>query len=594
MAPRLRWVGAIAVALLLAAILWLRGSDPGSPADAPQRRSSAPEVGRSIAGPQPEVEGAAASAEGSSPSDRALLVRAVDGSALEGGAPRGIAGVRVEGRHRSGAAAFRCTTGLDGSCRIIDPPPGTFTLSAELAGFLQDSAQRSATTSVQAGPDVHSVTLWLWPSTSLRGVVRSRVDRAPISGAEIRLKHPRSLSTTDRQGSFLIPEVPARFEEGRIELYVAHPEYKNQTVKVGSAAPLDIQLEPATHRFRGHVLLQGRPAAGARLVEVLYLAPRALGITTADGGFDVRTEAAEPAIRVEADGACPRELSLSESETDPRIQLSSCPMVRATVKRAEGGPPSGGTVEVKCPDRAPRQASLDERGIFSVAGAPAGTACTVSIRPQEEPSLEVSDDAFFGDKSYTLPSPATLRLSLRDQSSGLPVDSAAYTLSGACGSACPSAQVDSTSGVVELDQLAPGTYAVRIDARYFAVQVERGITLAPGEVRDLELALSPAGLIRGQLQLAPAIRHTQERCLRLVDASGVVAGICNVADDDSYYCDWVRPGRYRVTLYEAKAPPRREDELGLPMPAMQALSAPAEVEVPESPTSGLVITLAAP
>lgn len=367
--------------------------------------------------------------------------------------------------------------------------------------------QRSTDVVVTSGGDA-SIEIAVKKGLVLSGLVVD-TDARPIAGARIlmTLSGPSWCSwppfypsdpKTDEHGRWEITsfnlEAPIQREGSRYVITIQHPSHAPAVIQTPDQLPsrdgvieLKTVMNPSVW-VEGTVLDPNRtPVAGARVMasgpakpdEPVCVSIHSEAVADERGwfrlgGLDDRklslgaehdAHAPSPAVEAASPQALPSPLQLA---------LTPGHALEGKVARANGAPVAG--LNIRLSERASglyRQNTTDDRGTFRFTGLPAGTV-TLTGEDVFSQEVEIPHDQ---PLAITTPRRRVLRVKLVNADDGTPIEPPArlyyrgpYYSSGT--------ELDSTDGVIELRNLAPGTW------RFVAVKAGRVVTQAGVRLLD--------------------------------------------------------------------------------------------------------------
>lgn len=411
-------MGVLALAVLVAVLLWWAGRPAGRPGPAapvPAGLADAADGGRPGA-PAPFTWPGAA---GAAPAQGET---AFDGRVLSLGTGAPVPGAELTFSRAGAAASVR--TGPDGAFRFAPPTPGRWQLAAAAAEghlpFAPEWGHSPVTLEARPGERISGLTVWLEPQVRYSGRVTDAAGR-PVAGAEVRLLGAgagdaallpmagRFTSGPDGTFSFVAPDgavLEARHPDhapGRAQVDFAARVSRKVTVVLGARA----DDEPGRSSVSGRVLAAGAPVEGA-LVTARRQRGRGPGsaeeeaqgqaLSAADGAFSVPELQGGPWLltATHAGHAPGRAVGVRAGATGVLLELSPGGAVSGTVReRGTGRPVAPFTVGVR---RAsgfgrrfpPRSVTVvDAAGHFEIDGLDPGASLLQVSAPGHAPSAEL-------------------------------------------------------------------------------------------------------------------------------------------------------------------------------------------------------------
>lgn len=450
---------------------------------------------------------------------------------------------RLGGSSGDGSAVFKSRE--DGRFSLLGIPPGSFELSVAANGYARRSSSFKKFSAIE---DDDGFEIGLVRSTPLTGRVTDREGR-PVVGANVSLggmssevAEGLSPATTDEDGRFAVegaPDLP-------LNLCVKHVDFRPTVALVPMATDgqrnIDVVLERGTP-IAGLVHDAAGPVAGARIsllelqVEGAWFNDRGgapIAISDAEGRFTVRGGTTMTGtLRVEASGYRTTYLPLGPSLD---VLLERGARVAGRIIRSDGVAAVGAEVTIRSQTAPPESRTVGADGTFSFEGlAPSGWFVLHGSHPD------------FPGTMLRLEHPSEnvlLQFEASGRIQGMVVDAVTqapiqeYEAVALGPVTQPSAAV-SISGALELDQLAPGRYNVRVRAPGHMIEEIPGVVVSPGGIAQI-------GLIK--------LRRSGGVTGRVIGGAGAHVVLWNesrremaaVDEDGSFTISDVEPGTYRL------------------------------------------------
>lgn len=450
---------------------------------------------------------------------------------------------RLGASNGDGSAVFRSRE--DGRFSLLGIPPGSFELSVAASGYARRSSSFKKFSAVE---DDDGFEIGLVRSTPLTGRVTDREGR-PVVGASVSLggmsseiAEGLSPALTDDDGRFSVdgaPDLP-------LNLCVKHRDFRPSValVPMGSDGQrnIDVVMERGSP-VGGVVHDAAGPVAGARIsllelqVEGTWFNDRGgspVAVSDAEGRFTLRSgPTMTGTLRVEASGYRTTYLPLGPSLD---VLLERGARIAGRAVRSDGAAAVGAEVTIRSQTAPPESRTIGADGSFSFEGlAPAGWFVLHGVHPD------------FPSAMLTLERPSenvVLQFEASGRIQGMVVDAITqapiqeYEAVALGPVTQPSAAV-SISGALELDQLAPGRYNVRVRAPGHVIEEIPGVVVSPG-------AIAQIGVIK--------LRRTGGVSGRVIGGAGAHVVLWNEArremagvdEDGSFSLTDVEPGTYRI------------------------------------------------
>lgn len=440
--------------------------------------------------------------------------------------------VHVLGKSASKSTSEREFADPAGAFRLDDLDPGTYTIEVVADRY---ASVTTPELDVVAEQEVDAGTLTLQSRSVLRGRVVARPDRAPVSGATVRVAlvdrpgHAAPVGaktswteTSASDGTFVTPELP----EGTFDVVLEHPQYANVTTRVSFRPEIDTP-ELVLEMYRGGALTGTVLGPGLDPIQGVHI------VAAQEAGGDSRIADTGPDGRYFIDGLAPgtytvtrqrerqgnaagpdkKVATIREGETTT-IDFDEKPsvLVSGIVMRGDVPIPGASIHFVPMDVEGPRSGSstrseadgsfqigLRHGGryqvsvVFGVAGASNGhNVVTLTI-----PDLpEVRQDIVFNVQSISGRVVDPERRGVKGALVTAIPDGAA-----AVGSALQSTTMTIDDGVFRLEAIEPATYRVTARARgygsgeVYPVAVNNDYTPVP----ELEVNLTRGWIMRGRL-----------------------------------------------------------------------------------------------